>query len=115
MLCGINSGFKFEEFIMKQLYSIMLFILMSSSVQAIELIDKKGAFDSKLFQGKIYNDRGKYTGMITPEGKMYDETGQFTGQIKNQTILDQNGDTKAFIRDGKIYDTEGNYKGRLKH
>lgn len=98
----------------RSIITIVLLVFMSISVQAIELIDKKGAFDSKTFDGKIYNDRGKYTGMITPEGKMYDAEGQFTGQIRGQSILDQNGGTKGFIRDGKVYDKEGNYKGRLK-
>lgn len=98
----------------RYIISIALLMLISISVQAIELIDKKGAFDSKIFDGKIYNDRGKYTGMITPDGKMYDAEGQFTGQIRGQTILDQNGEAKSIIRDGKIYDIEGNYKGRLK-
>ena len=94
--------------------TIILLIFMSAPVQAIELIDKKGSFDSKTFDGKIYNDRGKYTGMITPEGKMYDADGNFTGQIKSQAILDQNGEPKGYIREGKIYDKEGNYTGRLK-
>jgi len=94
--------------------TIILLVFMSIPVQAIELIDKKGALDSKTFDGKIYNDQGKYTGMITPEGKMYDEKGKFTGQIKGQSILDQKGDSKGFIREGKIYGTEGKYKGRLK-
>ncbi|MCU7940688.1 MAG: hypothetical protein KZQ64_11775 [gamma proteobacterium symbiont of Bathyaustriella thionipta] len=102
---------------MKTRHSIMVILLLLSislSAQAVELIDKKGTFDSKAFDGKIYNDRGKYTGMITPEGKMYDAEGQFTGQIKNQAILDSNGAPKGFIRDGKIYNTDGSYKGRLK-
>ena len=93
----------------------MLLMLISIPVQAIELIDKKGSFDSKTFNGKIYNAQGKYTGMITPEGKMYDEQGNFTGQIRGQSILEKNGETKGFIREGKIYDKDGNYKGRLKH
>ena len=102
---------------MKQIHriiTIILLLFMSNSVQAIELIDKKGALDSKTVDGKIYNDRGKYTGMITPEGKMYDEKGKFTGQIRGQSILDQNGNSKGFIREDKIYDTDGKYKGRLK-
>lgn len=102
---------------MKQVRSIITIVLLmfiSTAIHAIEIIDKEGAFDAKTFDGKIYNDRGKYTGMITSEGKMYDEQGHFTGQIRGQTILDKNGDTKAFIRDGKIYDKEGNYRGRLK-
>ena len=101
--------------LLPSIITIMLLISMCSAVQAVELIDNKGAFDSKTFDGKIYNDRGKYTGMITPEGKMYDEEGNFTGHIRGQTILDQNGDAKGFIREGKIYGKEGNYKGRLKH
>ena len=94
--------------------TIILLVFMSISVQAIEIIDKKGALDSKIFEGKIYNDQGKYTGMITPEGKMYDAKGKFTGQIRGQSILDQNGNSEGFIREGKIYDQEGKYKGRLK-
>ena len=95
--------------------TIALLLIMSIPVQAIELIDKKGSFDAKIFDGKIYNDRGQYTGMITPEGKMYDKDGQFTGQIKGQSIIDKDGDTKGFIREGKIYGKDGHYKGRLKH
>lgn len=92
----------------------ILLMFMLLPVQAIEFIDKKGSFDSKTFDGKIYNDRGRYTGMITPEGKMYDADGKFTGQIKSQAIVDHNGEPKGYIREGKIYDQEGNYKGRLK-
>lgn len=97
--------------------SVLLFVLMftmSLSVQAIELIDNKGALNSKVFGGKIYNDRGRYTGMITSEGKMYDKEGKFTGQIKDKSILDASGHIKGFIRDAKIYDKDGNYTGRLK-
>lgn len=104
-------------FMMKQLHyiiTIMLLVFMSSAVQAVEIIDHKGAYDAKVVDGKIYNDDGQYAGMITPEGKMYNEQGQYTGQIKNQTLLDRNGAAKAYIRDGKIYDKEGNYTGRLK-
>lgn len=93
---------------------ILLFLLASSPIYAVELVNKSGAFQSKTFQGRIYDARGKYTGMITPEGKMYDQDGNFTGQIKNQSILDKDGNNKGVIRDGKIYDKEGLYKGQLK-
>lgn len=89
-------------------------VLAMSSAHAIEVTDSKGGFKSKLFEGKIYNDRGKYTGLITPEGKMYDSEGNFTGQIKNNAILNKDGSSNGFIRDGKIYDNEGLYKGQIK-
>jgi hypothetical protein len=92
----------------------ILLLLIGSSVQAIEIINDKGSLDAKVFDGKIYNDRGRYTGMITPEKKMYNEKGEFTGQIKNNSIIDMNGNVKGFIRDGKIYDKEGAYTGQLK-
>jgi len=102
---------------MKQVHyiiTIMLLVFMSSPVQAVEIIDHKGAYDARLVDGKIFNDAGQYAGMITPDGKMYNEQGQYTGQIKNQAVIDRNGAAKAYIRDGKIYDEEGRYKGRLK-
>lgn len=99
---------------MMKIQTFILLLFISSSAQAIELIDKEGAYDAKAVNGKIYNDTGHYTGMITSEGKMYDKEGQFTGQIKGGNILDQNGDIKAYIRDGKIYDKAGHYTGRLK-
>lgn len=85
-----------------------------SATYGFQVTDQDGGFKSKSYGGKLYNDRGKYTGMITPEGKMYDEKGNFTGQIKNQSILDRDGSAKGFIRDGKIYDQDGTYKGLLK-
>ena len=99
---------------LRQVLFILFLLTMSLSVQAIELIDKNGSLNAKVFSGKIYNDRGRYTGMITPEGKMYDKDGKFTGQIKDKSILDANGQIKGFIRDGKIYNKDGNYTGRLK-
>lgn len=88
--------------------------LMLSAAYGLEVTDQHGGFKSKLYQGKIYDDRGKYQGMITPDGKMYDKNGRFTGQIKNQAILNSDGSSDGFIRDGKIYDKAGNFKGLLK-
>ena len=89
--------------------------LLMSTAHGLELTDQHGGYKSKVYEGKIYNDRGKYTGMITPEGKMYDEQGEFTGQIRNQSILNRDGSANGFIRDGKIYDKDGLYKGHLKN
>lgn len=93
---------------------VLLLIMSSSFSYAIEVISPSGNFEAKVFDGKIYNDRGKYTGMITAEGKMYDQDGNFTGQIKNNSILDRDGSYKGVIRDGKIYDKDGIYQGQLK-
>lgn len=101
----------------KQFMMIWIFwgFLMASPLGfTVELMDEKGAFKSKLFEGKIYNDRGQYTGMITSEGKMYDPEGNFTGQIKNQSILNSDGTPKGYIRDGKIYNQDGLLQGQLK-
>lgn len=92
----------------------LLLLLVCAPVHAIEVVNEKGGFKSKVFDGKIYDDRGKYTGMITPEGKMYDKDGKFTGQIKNQSILDATGNYNGVIRDGKIYNKEGQYEGQLR-
>lgn len=95
--------------------SVLLVLTLSwSMVHGLELTDQHVGYKSKVYEGKFYNDRGKYTGMITVDGKMYDEQGQFTGQIKNQAILNSDGTPNGFIRDGKIYDKDGVYKGLLK-
>lgn len=104
---------------MKTKQRIMMSVLLGltmilSTVHGLEVTDQYGGFKSKVYEGKIYNDRGKYTGMITPDGKMYDANGDFTGQIKNQAILNRDGSPNGFIRDGKIYDKDGGYKGLLK-
>ena len=88
--------------------------LAISTVHGLELTDQHGGYKSKVYEGKIYNDRGKYTGMITSDGKMYDDKGNFTGQIKNQAILNRDGSANGFVRDGKIYDKDGQFKGLLK-
>ena len=93
---------------------VLLLIMSSSFSYAVEVTSPAGNFKAKVFDGKIYNDRGKYTGMITPEGKMYDQDGNFTGQIKDNSILNRDGSYKGVIRDGKIYNKEGIYQGQIK-
>lgn len=92
----------------------LLLMIVSTTSHAIDVVSPTGDFQSKLFGGKIYDDRGNYTGMITAEGKMYDKDGKFTGQIKNQSILDRDGSYRGVIRGGKVYDKDGLYEGQLK-
>ncbi len=100
---------------MRIITMFFLILFLSGSVYALELMDKHGAYDSRLMNGKIYNDRGQYTGMITSRGKMYDKDGNFIGQIRGQNILNSDGTPRAYIRDNKIYAPDGSYKGQLKH
>ena len=100
---------------MRIITMFVLALLMSNAVYALEMVDKHGAYESRLMNGKIYNDRGQYSGMITSRGRMYDKDGNFIGQIRGQNILNSDGTPRAYIRDNKIYAPDGNYQGRLKH
>lgn len=94
---------------------ILLALLLSSHVSALEITDNQGGFKSKLMDGRMYDDRGKYIGMITKRGRMYDKDGHFIGQVRGQNILNADGTSRGFIRDGKIYGPNGEYRGQVKH
>ncbi len=96
------------------IFTFFFLVLGSTSVKAVEVIDKDGHLETKLIEGKMYDERGRYKGKLMPGGKMYDKDGNFTGQIKEHAIIDEKGDAKGYIRDGKIYDKDGQYKGELK-
>ncbi len=81
---------------------LMSVMLLAGNASAIELTDSQGGYKSKLMDGRMYDDRGKYIGMITERGRMYDKDGHFIGQIR------------GFIRDGKLYGPDGEYRGQIK-
>ena len=94
---------------------LMAFMLLVGNASAIELSNAQGGYQSKLMDGRMYDDRGKYIGMITERGRMYDKDGHFIGQIRGQTLLNADGSSRGFIRDGKLYGPDGEYRGQIKH
>ena len=76
--------------ILLKIWSI-LFFLNGSLAVAIEITGSQGEYQSRVIQGKIYDVRGKYTGMITPEGNMYDKQGNYTGKIGCARYLEMIG------------------------
>ena len=93
---------------------LMSVMLLAGNASAIELTDSQGGYKSKLMDGRMYDDRGKYIGMITERGRMYDKDGHFIGQIRGQTLLNADGSSRGFIRDGKLYGPDGEYRGQIK-